>query len=126
MSVESIPLQLGPDANGMLLSPEEFDAAECERGWRYELIRGVLIVTPSPLEEERDPNEELQRRIYQASNSRWRACSLSRMRGTISRPESPLALGSSAGCTRCQIALRKKRKPYQSVYVSKIHYLSVV
>jgi Uma2 family endonuclease len=59
MSVETLPLQLGPDANGMLISPEEFDAAECERGWRYELIRGVLIVTPSPLEEERDPNEEL-------------------------------------------------------------------
>lgn len=59
MSVETIPLQLGPDANGMLLSPEEFDAAEGERGWRYELIRGVLIVTPAPLEEERDPNEEL-------------------------------------------------------------------
>jgi Uma2 family endonuclease len=59
MTVETIPLQLGPDANGMLLSPEEFDAAEGERGWRYELIRGVLIVTPAPLEEERDPNEEL-------------------------------------------------------------------
>ncbi|MBI2480187.1 MAG: Uma2 family endonuclease [Planctomycetia bacterium] len=59
MSVETLPLQLGPDANGMLISPDEFDSAECERGWRYELIRGVLIVTPAPLEEERDPNEEL-------------------------------------------------------------------
>lgn len=67
MSVETLPLQLGPDANGMLISPEEFDSAEYERGWRYELIRGVLIVTPAQLEEERDPNEELGRllRNYQ-------------------------------------------------------------
>ncbi len=59
MTVEALPLQLGPDANGMLITPAEFDGAECEAGWRYELIRGVLIVTPAPLEEERDPNEEL-------------------------------------------------------------------
>ncbi|MDA1049106.1 MAG: Uma2 family endonuclease [Planctomycetota bacterium] len=59
MSVETLPLRLGPDANGMLITPDEFDAAEGEAGWRYELIRGVLIVTPAPLEEDRDPNEEL-------------------------------------------------------------------
>ena len=59
MTVQALPLQLGPDANGMLITPAEFDGAECEAGWRYELIRGVLIVTPAPLEEERDPNEEL-------------------------------------------------------------------
>ena len=40
MSIETLPLQLGPDANGMLLNPDEFDAAEFERGWSYELIRG--------------------------------------------------------------------------------------
>jgi Uma2 family endonuclease len=59
MSVETMPLQLGPDANGMLLSPDEFDSAEFEPGWHYELIRGVLIVSPAPREQERDPNEEL-------------------------------------------------------------------
>jgi len=61
MSVEapSVPLLIGPDANGMRLDPDEFDVADAERGWRYELIRGVLIVSPAPLEEERDPNEEL-------------------------------------------------------------------
>lgn len=67
MPVDTLPLPLGPSANGMLLGPEEFDSAEYERGWRYELIRGVLIVTPAPLAEERDPNEELGRllRNYQ-------------------------------------------------------------
>ncbi|MCY2992767.1 MAG: Uma2 family endonuclease [Planctomycetota bacterium] len=53
-------LQLGPDANGSLLTPAEFDAAEFEEGWRYELIRGVLIVSPAPSREERDPNGELE------------------------------------------------------------------
>jgi Uma2 family endonuclease len=56
---ESVVLHLGPEANGMLLTPEEFDAAEFAEGWRYELIRGVLIVSPAPSRKERDPNEEL-------------------------------------------------------------------
>ncbi len=53
-------LQLGPDANGSLLLPAEFDAAEFEEGWRYELLRGVLIVSPAPSRKERDPNGELE------------------------------------------------------------------
>ncbi|MEX0817955.1 MAG: Uma2 family endonuclease [Pirellulaceae bacterium] len=71
MSVETLPLQLGPDANGMLLTPEEFDVAEGKSGWRYELIRGVLIVTPPPQEQERDPNEELGHllRTYQEQHA---------------------------------------------------------
>ena len=50
---------LGPSSSGAPLSPEEFDAAEFEEGWRYELIHGVLVVSPPPLSKERDPNEEL-------------------------------------------------------------------
>lgn len=38
---------------------DEFDRADFEDGWRYELIHGVLIVSPIPLENESDPNEEL-------------------------------------------------------------------
>lgn len=52
-------LQLGPASAGTLLTPEEFDRAEFEEGWRYELIHGVLIVSPSPLLNERDPNDTL-------------------------------------------------------------------
>ncbi len=52
-------LRLGPEAAGSLLSPAEFDAAEFKEGWRYELIHGVLVVTPPPGRRERDPNEEL-------------------------------------------------------------------
>ena len=69
-SVEPRALQLGPCSNGMLLSPWEFDAADAEPGWRYELVNGVLIVNPSPSLGERDPNEELGRwlRAYQENH----------------------------------------------------------
>jgi Uma2 family endonuclease len=49
----------GQESNGILMTPEEFDRAEFERGFRYELVNGVLIVTPLPLLNEADPNEEL-------------------------------------------------------------------
>lgn len=52
------------------MTPREFDHAEFEDGWRYELINGVLIVSPIPLENEVDPNEELGHwlRTYQESH----------------------------------------------------------
>jgi Uma2 family endonuclease len=57
--LETEVLVLGPDSNGTQLASWEFDAAEFEPGWRYELLNGVLIVNPPPPLEERDPNEEL-------------------------------------------------------------------
>ncbi len=53
-----IPM-FGPHSNGILMTPKEFDRADFEDGWRYELIDGRLFVSPFPLENERDPNEEL-------------------------------------------------------------------
>jgi len=51
---------LGPELAGTFMSVEEFDAAEeWEEGYRYELINGVLIVTPPPSEGERGPNDVL-------------------------------------------------------------------
>jgi Uma2 family endonuclease len=52
-------LRLGPRSAGMLLKPAEFDRARFLEGWRYELINGVLVVSPTPSRKERDPNEEL-------------------------------------------------------------------
>lgn len=49
----------GPESNGILMTPQEFDRAEFDVGWRYELINGVLIVAALPLLNEVDPNEEL-------------------------------------------------------------------
>jgi Uma2 family endonuclease len=54
------PPVLGPDSAGMLLTPEEFDEiTDCDDGYRYELIRGVLVVAPVPSEAEASPNDEL-------------------------------------------------------------------
>jgi len=53
-------LRLDPSLNGMLMTAEEFDAArESEPGYRYELIHGVLIVSPPPGGPHRSINDEL-------------------------------------------------------------------
>jgi Uma2 family endonuclease len=55
-------LVLGPRLAGTAMTPEEFDAVEeYDEDYCYELINGVLVVTPIPLAEETDPNEELGR-----------------------------------------------------------------
>ena len=70
-------LVLSPDMAGTLMTPEEFDASEVDPddGSRYELIQGMLIVTPIPLEAEADPNEELGYllRRYRDDHPRGRA-----------------------------------------------------
>ena len=61
-------LVVGPDDNGILMTPEEFDAiTDYDDYYSYELIHGVLVVNPYPGHAERDPNEELGRllRNYQ-------------------------------------------------------------
>jgi Uma2 family endonuclease len=51
---------LGPESAGVLMTPEEFDAIEeYDENYRYELVHGVLVVTPLPLAEETGPNELL-------------------------------------------------------------------
>ena len=59
-SARASTLVLGPEHNGILMDPEEFDAIEeYDDLYRYELIRGVLIVSPIPLPTERVINDEL-------------------------------------------------------------------
>ena len=56
----SLP-RIGPHSNGMSMTVEEFDAIEnYDDCYRYELIRGVLIVSPIPSAAEADPNGELE------------------------------------------------------------------
>lgn len=54
-------LTLHPDLAGALITPEEFDAAEVDPddGCRYELVHGVLVVTPMVSESEADANQLL-------------------------------------------------------------------
>lgn len=67
----SPPLRLGLDDNGIVLTPDEFDAIDdIDEEFQYELVHGVVIVTPIPSSAERDPNEELGRllRNFQESH----------------------------------------------------------
>jgi Uma2 family endonuclease len=51
---------LGPKLAGTLMTPKEFDAVErYSKNHRYELIRGVLVVTSLPLPQETGPNDML-------------------------------------------------------------------
>ncbi len=64
-------VRLGGHSNGMLMTPEEFDAAtDFDELYSYELIHRVLIVSPPPAESERDPNGELEYllRAYQSGH----------------------------------------------------------
>jgi Uma2 family endonuclease len=59
--------RLGLRSSGIAMTPEEFDSLPDHiftRGLRYELIRGVLIVTPPPGNAEIDPNEELGHLVW--------------------------------------------------------------
>ncbi len=71
--VEKLATPFGPRDAGVPISLDEF-----ELGHRYELIHGVLIVTPYPLEEERDANEELGHwlRNYQESHPEGKSLDL--------------------------------------------------
>jgi Uma2 family endonuclease len=63
--------RIGPRSAGISMTPEEFDAiSDWDDLYRYELIRGVLVVSPIPSEAEGDPNEELGRllRNYRADH----------------------------------------------------------
>jgi Uma2 family endonuclease len=54
--------RLDGNANGILMSREEFNALkpeECDQNFRYELVNGVVIVSPPPSDGEADPNDEL-------------------------------------------------------------------
>jgi len=70
--------KFGRESNGTLMTPEEFDKADWEefdRNWDYELINGVLVVSPIPLRQESDPNEELgyMLRLYHDTHTKGKA-----------------------------------------------------
>lgn len=60
MSTVQEVLYLGPELAGSLLTAEEFDAAEdADELYDYQLIQGVLVVTPPPSAGERSQNDLL-------------------------------------------------------------------
>jgi Uma2 family endonuclease len=53
------PVRLGLGSNGMRMTLAEFDAVtEWDEAYRYELLHGVVIVSPAPDIGERSPNDE--------------------------------------------------------------------
>jgi Uma2 family endonuclease len=67
---------LSLESAGLLMTPEEFDAIEeYDENYCYELVNGVLVVTPIPLAEETGPNELLGYFLldYQANHPRGSA-----------------------------------------------------
>ena len=51
-----------PSSAGLRMTPEEFDAiTRFNKRYRYELVHGVLVVTPPPAAAERALNDELGR-----------------------------------------------------------------
>ena len=53
------PIEFGPRSAGLRLSLREFDRAEFVEGYRYELIDGILVVSPIPSAPERGANQIL-------------------------------------------------------------------
>jgi Uma2 family endonuclease len=69
--IQSPPTRIGPECNGMLLSAAEYDAVtDWDEDFRYELVHGVLIVTPPAAAGERFPNDDLGYliRVYQETH----------------------------------------------------------
>jgi len=57
---------LGLESAGMLMTPEEFDSVtDYDECYRYELIRGAVIVNPIPNPEETGPNELLGHLLWE-------------------------------------------------------------
>jgi Uma2 family endonuclease len=70
---------LGPEWEGLLLTGREFDAVEeYDENYHYELVNGVVIVSPLPLREETGPNELLGRLLgnYQEDHPQGKSLDL--------------------------------------------------
>jgi Uma2 family endonuclease len=68
---------LGPESAGLRMTPEEFDAIEeYDEEYCYELVDGVLVVTPIPLPEETGPNELLGRLLLNYQEDHTQGSSL--------------------------------------------------
>ena len=84
-------LLIGPELAGTLMTVEEFDAArDWEEGYRYELIHGVLVVTPPPSAGERGPNDLLGHllREYQENHPRGSSLDSTLTEHTVATPRS--------------------------------------
>ncbi len=89
MSTIEQSVTIGREWNGTLMTPEEFDAiTDWDREFTYELINGVLIVTPSPSAGERGPSDLLGHLLFTFQENHREG---SHLNGTL--PEHTLVVG---------------------------------
>jgi Uma2 family endonuclease len=98
--------EFDPYSAGMKMSPREFDRAKFVEGSRYELINGILVVTPVPVQVGRDLNEELGflLRTYQRQHVNGAG-----LNGTL--PEQTVKTGRNRRCVDRVIWAGLGRKP---------------
>jgi Uma2 family endonuclease len=116
--------RLDASSNGLELSPEEFDAIDTwDEDFEYELIRGVVIVNPIPLEGEVDPNMELEYllRTYQYLHPQGKSLDQSLPERYVYLPD-----GSRRKADRVLWAgLGRKPRPKKDVPTIVIEFVSV-
>lgn len=111
-----LPERIGPQSNGMLMTPEEFDAAEdWDEFYKYELIHGVLVVNPPPDAIERDPNDDLGHLIRQFQDVHPNGCCVDK-----TLPEQTLRLGSNRRRCDRAIWIGLGRRPNDKVDTPKV------
>jgi Uma2 family endonuclease len=91
MAIADETLVLGPEMAGTLMTPEEFDSVEeWDDFYNYELIHGVLVVTPPPTVEETGPNDLLGHllRCYQDADPRGASLDYTVNEHSIRTPDS--------------------------------------
>ena len=83
--------RVGRTSNGMLMTPEEYDAVnDYDDRYRYELIHGVLVVSPFASPAERDPNGQLEYllRSYKATHPQGSTLDRTLMEQYVALPDS--------------------------------------
>jgi Uma2 family endonuclease len=91
MSIVEQSSWISREWNGTLMTPEEFDAAkDWDPDFSYELINGVLIVTPSPSAAERGPSDLLAHLLLQYQENHPDGSQLN-----LTLPEHTLATGDN-------------------------------
>ncbi|MEM1304260.1 MAG: Uma2 family endonuclease, partial [Planctomycetota bacterium] len=118
----ALPAPIGPNANGMLMTAEEYDSADdWVDGYRYELIHGVLIVSPPAGIGERSPNDYLGYLLinYQESHAKGDA-----LDGTAPEQEITIGQARRRADRAIWVGLGRPPKPLQDTPAIAIEFVS--
>lgn len=114
--------RLGPESNGMLMTPEEFSAVEdWDELYKYELVHGVVIVVPPPPAGERGPNGHLEHWLltYQESHPQGKS-----LDDTLGEQELQTATGTRRADRVIWCGLGRQPKPNTDVPAIVIEFVA--